>query len=142
MATTTPQKQYSGDNQVQPGRLFQTDRSSVVYRQRFMNTEAHLKFLSCGEYHLPGGSESQALSAPGCELLLYMWKGRAIVEVTGGEYHLAHYDTLYLPLGTAFRLRNPDAEPARLIQTAATAQNVHPVFHSKFSFFPRIVPVV
>ncbi len=102
-----------------------------------MNTEAHLKFLSCGEYHLPGGSESQALSAPGCELLLYMWKGRAIVEVTGGEYHLAHYDTLYLPLGTAFRLRNPDAEPARLIQTAATAQNVHPVFHSKFAEFSK-----
>lgn len=102
-----------------------------------MNTEAHLKFLSCGEYCLPGGSESQAFSAPGCELLLYMWKGCATVEVGGSEYHLAHYDTLYLPLGATFRLRNPDAEPACLIQTAATAQNVHPVFHSKFAEFSK-----
>jgi mannose-6-phosphate isomerase-like protein (cupin superfamily) len=131
------QKQTSEETTVQPGRLFQTAGPSVVYRQRFMNTEAHLKFLSCGEYHLPAGSESHAFSVPGCELLLYMWKGHAIAEVNGVEYDLAHYDTLYVPLGSAFRLRNPDAEPACLIQTAATAQNVHPVFHSKFAEFSK-----
>ena len=90
-----------------------------------------------GEYHLPAGSESQAFSAPGCEALLYMWKGHAIVELNGAEYDLAHYDTLYVPLGSAFRLRNPDGEPACLIQTAATAENVHPVFHSKFAEFSK-----
>ena len=122
---------------MQPGKLFQAAGPSVVYRQRFTNKEAHLKFLSCGEYHLPAGSESQAFSVPGCESLLYMWKGHAIVELNGAEFDLAHYDTLYVPLGSAFRLRNPDGEPACLIQTAATAENVHPVFHSKFAEFSK-----
>jgi mannose-6-phosphate isomerase-like protein (cupin superfamily) len=122
---------------VHPGTLYQTGASSVCYRQRFVSSEAHLKFLCCGEHHLPGGSTSQAMTVPGCELLLYMWKGRAVAEVNGAEYDLAPYDTLYVPLGSAFRLRNPGAEPACLIQTSAPAQNVHPVFHSKFAEFSK-----
>lgn len=122
---------------VEPGRLFQAARDGVLYRQRFMSSEAGLKFLSCGEYHVPAGLESQTLVIPGCELLLYMWKGRAIAGIGGVEYSLAPYDTLYVPLGSAFRLRNPGAEPACLIQTSAPAQNAHPVFHSSFEEFSR-----
>lgn len=122
---------------VQPGGLFRTSAPSVVYRQRFTSAEARLQFLCCGEYHLPGGSQSQAFSLPGCELLLYMWKGRAAAEVDGVAYDLAPYDTLYVPLGSSFRLRNAAAEPACLIQTSATARNRHPVFHSSFEAFSK-----
>jgi mannose-6-phosphate isomerase-like protein (cupin superfamily) len=122
---------------VQPGELFETKSESVVYRQRFTTAAAHLKFLNCGEHHLPANSASQAMAFPGNELLLYMWKGHAIAEVNGVEYDLAHYDTLYVPLGASFSLRNPEAEPACLIQTSAIAQNVHPVFHSKFAEFSK-----
>jgi mannose-6-phosphate isomerase-like protein (cupin superfamily) len=118
---------------VYPGGLYRASDNSVVYRQRFTNEQANLKFLCCGEHHLPPGSSSQAMCVPGSELLLYMWKGRAIAEVNGAEYVLEHYDTLYVPLGGVFRLRNPESSPVCVIQTSAPAQNVHPVFHSRFA---------
>lgn len=137
MANTVNQTSREGGVTVQPGTLYQTAAGSVTYRQRFINTEAHLKFLCCGEHHLLPGSASQALSVPGCELLLYMWKGRAVVQTGGTEYDLAPYDTLYVPLGSAFQIRNSNAEAACLIQTSAPAENVHPVFHSKFAEFSK-----
>jgi mannose-6-phosphate isomerase-like protein (cupin superfamily) len=132
-----PQTQSGGQTTAQPGRLFRNADPSVVYRQRFVSSEAGLKFLCCGEYDLPGGSRSQAFTLPGCELLLYMWKGRALAEVDGAEYDLAPYDTLYVPLGSAFHLRNAAAEPACVIQTSAPARNAHPVFHSSFEEFSK-----
>lgn len=137
MSTTISQTPSEAAVTVQPGELFQTKSESVVYRQRFIRQEAHLKFLSCGEHHLPGGSMTAELMVPGDELLLYMWKGHAIVELGGKEYDLAPYDMLYVPLGSAYRLRNPETEPACLIQTSATATNVHPVFHAKFAEFSK-----
>jgi mannose-6-phosphate isomerase-like protein (cupin superfamily) len=137
MAQTTNQTQSGGATVVQPGGLYRATDASVIYRKRFVSEEAHLKFLSCGEHHLPGGSISQALSVPGCESLLYMWKGTAVAVVDGVAYDLASYDTLYIPLGSAFQLRNASADPACVIQTSAPAQNVHPVFHSKFAEFSK-----
>ncbi len=137
MSATTPQPGKDIAPAVEPGRLFQNGAPSVVYRQRFTSTEARLKFLDCGEHHLPGGMESRWLSVPGRELLLFMWKGRAEVKVAGASYALAPYDTLYIPLGAAFRISNPAAEPACLIETSAPAENAHPVFHSKFAEFSQ-----
>ena len=137
MATITSQIEPAGTAVVEPGTVFRTGSQSVVYRQRFGTAEAKLKFLSCGEYHLSADAASQPLSLPGCELLLYMWRGRAVAELNGAEYELAPYDTLYVPLGTIFSLRNAAAEPACIIQTSAPAKNVHPVFHSKFADFSK-----
>ena len=137
MCTTTPQTETGGEGTVQPGRLFQNAATSVSYRQRFVSSEACLKFLDCGEHHLPCGSESRVLCLPGRELLLYMWKGRAVVEVDGVSYDLAPYDTLYIPLSATFRISNQAAEGACLIETSAPAQNAHPVFHSKFVEFSQ-----
>jgi len=131
MATTTPA------TVIEPGTVFRAAAPTITYRQRFVSSEARLKFLGCGEYHVPAGSESQSLAAPGCELLLFMWKGSAIAEVDGAEYSLKPYDTLYVPLGRAFRLRNASADPACVIQTSAPADNVHPVFHSRFEVFSK-----
>ncbi len=133
MATSQP----APEGQVLPGKLYCASGPSVTYRQRFITSDAGLKFLGCGEHHLPGGSESQPVSVPGCELLLYMWKGCVTAEVNGMQYDLAHYDTLYVPLGSAFCLRNPASEPARLIQTSAPAEKAHPPFHSRFAEFSQ-----
>jgi mannose-6-phosphate isomerase-like protein (cupin superfamily) len=137
MATTTLPQTKPESAAVEPGTVFRTAAPTVTYRQRFTSTEARLKFLGCGEYHLPAGSESQTLLAPGCELLLYMWKGRASAEVNGQTYDLAPYDTLYVPLGSSFRLRNATPADACIIQTSAPAVNVHPVFHSRFEEFSK-----
>ena len=120
---------------VEPGTVFRTAAPTVTYRQRFVSAEARLKFLDCGEYHLPAAAASQAQFTPGREVLLFMWKGTVTAEVDGAAYVLAPYDTLYIPLGQSFRLSNTSAEPADVVLTSAPASNVHPVFHSRFADF-------
>jgi len=120
---------------VKPGVLFRDAASEVIYRQHFVPASANLQFLNCGEYTVPPGRASVTFAQPEHESLLFMWKGAASVEVGGRTYALANYDTLYVPRGAGFRLRNDAAEPAVLIQCSAPAANVHPVFHSRFAEF-------
>lgn len=122
---------------VKPAVLFRSDGPAVTFRQRFVHSEANLLFLDCGEYHLPPGSRSWQTAAPGRECLLFMWKGSAVAELGGTNYELAPYDTLYVPLGAAFRLVNSSDTTACIIQTSAPAENVHPVFHSRFAEFSK-----
>jgi mannose-6-phosphate isomerase-like protein (cupin superfamily) len=122
---------------VKPAVLFRTDAPAVTFRQRFVHGEANLLFLDCGEYHLPAGSRSWEAAVPGRECLLFMWKGRATVDLASASYELAPYDTLYVPLGAAFRLRNTSDVPACVIQTSAPAEREHPVFHSGFAEFSQ-----
>lgn len=122
---------------VAPGALYRQSDPGVCFRQRFVHTEAKLQFLDCGEFQLPPGSVSQEASLPGRESLLFMWRGQVTCSVEGKEFALAPYDTLYVPRGAAFSLRNRAGEPACLIQTSAPAENVHPAFHSSFAEFSQ-----
>ena len=140
MTTTTAQKtqeEIKQDAGVKPGMLFRGDGPMVGFRQRFVHSEANLQFLDCGEYELPAGSRSSPVAAPGRECLLFMWKGGIRVDIDGAPFELAPYDTLYVPLNSSFRLTNSSETPARVIQTSAPAERVHPVFHSRFAEFSR-----
>lgn len=140
MATTVntmDEKNSQSGGQVKPGVLFRADAPMVAFRQRFVHSEANLQFLDCGEYELPAASQSSWSSLPGRESLLFMWKGSAQVELQDSSFDLAPYDTLYVPRGAQFRLRNALNAPARVIQTSAPADTVHPVFHSPFAEFSR-----
>jgi len=120
---------------VRPGVLCPGARSEVVFRQHFVPETANLQFLSCGEYAVPPGCASVAFCRPEEESVLFMWKGTAAVVLAGEVYDLAPYDTLYVPRGGAFRLRNGSAAPAVLIQCSAPAEREHPAFHSRFAEF-------
>ena len=122
---------------VLPGVLFPAEKSEVQFRQRFVPETANLQFLSCGEYTVPPGAVSVSFCRAAEESLLFMWKGTAAAEVDGTCYGLENYDTLYVPRGASFRLHGSGAEAAVLIQCSAPAENVHPVFHSKFAEFSR-----
>jgi mannose-6-phosphate isomerase-like protein (cupin superfamily) len=61
----------------------------------------------------------------------------AAVDVSSTRYELAPYDTLYIPRDAAFRITNASGESAVLVHTSAPADNVHPVFHSKFAEFSK-----
>ncbi len=137
MTATTHKNAEPTAAAVKPAVLFRADAPAVSYRQRFVHSEANLQFLDCGEYELPPGSPSSSIAAPGRESLLFMWKGCVRVEVGGSVYELAPYDTLYVPLGAAFRMSNTSDTPARIIQTSAPAERAHPVFHSRFAEFSR-----
>jgi mannose-6-phosphate isomerase-like protein (cupin superfamily) len=122
---------------VRPGVLFRQNDSEVVFRQRFTPCTANLQFLSCGEYQLSPGAMSIPFCHPEEESLLFMWRGSAHVEIGGSRFDLAPYDTLYVPRGAAFRLKNPVQEPATLIECSAPAAKPHPVFHSRFAEFSK-----
>ena len=124
-------------SQVKPGTLFPAGGAGVAFRQRFTPATAGLQFLSCGEFDLPPGAESQPFCLPREESLLFMWRGEAAVRVAGETYQLAAYDTLYVPRGAEVRLANPAAVPATVIQTSAPAAEAHPTFHSRFAEFSR-----
>ena len=40
---------------VEPGKLYRSGGETAAYRQRFLHSEANLKFLDCGEFRLPAG---------------------------------------------------------------------------------------
>jgi mannose-6-phosphate isomerase-like protein (cupin superfamily) len=141
---TTPEVEIpKGDpNNILPGKLFRRtpefdETSGVTFRHRFLHHDANLLFLNCGEYAIAPGAETILSSLPDRESILWMWKGTLTAEVNGKAYPLANYDTIYVPKGAPFRLRNTSGEPAVVIQTSAPAKNVHPVFHSKFAEFKQ-----
>jgi mannose-6-phosphate isomerase-like protein (cupin superfamily) len=112
------------------------------FQQRFTPASGNLQFLSCGEWSIPAASsETQWIANPGQETLLFQWKNASLVEVQGEDavYHLDPYDTLYIPLGAAFRIRSAGSggDDARLVQASATATSRHPVFHSRFAEFSK-----
>jgi mannose-6-phosphate isomerase-like protein (cupin superfamily) len=122
---------------VKPGSLFKAFAPKVTWRQHFIPASAGLNWLSCGEYELPEGSQSSVITLSTEEALLFMWRGSALVTVEGRDYQLEPYDTLYIPRGAAFVLKNSAADFASLIQCAATAENVHPVHYSSFAEYSR-----
>ena len=107
MATTlnsTQQETPQTAGSAKPGTVFRANAVGVTFRERFVHERAHLLFLDCGEYDIPAGGYSSWFGAPGREALLFMWKGSARVEMKDASFDLAPYDTLYVPLGAAFRL--------------------------------------
>ena len=118
---------------VKPARLIRADQPGVTFRQRFVPGTGNLLFLSCGEYELPPGSQSQTFYLPQEEALLFQAEGRGAVLVNDVVHDLEPYDVLYIPKGAPFLFGNLTGDPARIIQTSAPADNVHRVFHAKWS---------
>lgn len=122
---------------VKPGVLFKAAAAKATYRQHFMPASSNLNWLSCGEYELPAQTSSGSICLANEESLLFMWKGVVTVKVQEQEYALAPYDTLYIPKGAQFQISNLQSEIAKVMQCSATADNVHPIHHSKFAEYSQ-----
>ncbi len=122
---------------VKPGTLFKAVAPGAIYTPRFTPESAKLEWLSCGEYTIEAGANTETISKPNDETLLFMWKGSVDVSVGGKTYSLAAYDTLYIPRGAEFQISNPKSEVARVMECSATADNVHPVHHSSFAEYSQ-----
>jgi mannose-6-phosphate isomerase-like protein (cupin superfamily) len=117
--------------------LFTRQSNGASYRQRFLHRDAGLQFLDAGEYRLGPGQRYVETALPRRESLFFQWRGTGVVSIEGQEYPLENYDTLYVPRGAAFSIRNDGTEPAVLIQTSAPAEHTHPPFHSPFREFSK-----
>jgi mannose-6-phosphate isomerase-like protein (cupin superfamily) len=122
---------------VKPGTLFKASAAKATYRQHFTPATSQLHWLSCGEYELPAQASSGNVCLANEETLLFMWKGAVTVRVNDHNYELASYDTLYIPCGAAFQISNLQSEIAKVMQCSATAENVHPIHHSKFAEYSQ-----
>ena len=122
---------------VKPGVLFKSESPKATWRTHFTPPSSNLNWLSCREYELPAGMNSGNVCLSTEESLLFMWKGAAIVALSGSEYELSTYDTLYVPRGAQFEITNRSSESARVIQCSAPADNVHPIHHSRFAEYSK-----
>lgn len=122
---------------VKPGTLFKAVAAKATYRQHFTPATSQLNWLSCGEYELPAHTSSGNVCLANEETLLFMWKGTVTVRLNNNDYELASYDTLYIPKGAAFQISNLQSDIAKVMQCSATADNVHPIHHSKFAEYSQ-----
>ncbi len=120
-----------------PGTLFKASAAKATYRQHFTPATSELNWLSCGEHELPPHIATSSICLANEESLLFMWKGETTVTVNNNHYKLASYDTLYIPKGAVFQISNIGDETAKVMQCSATAENVHPIHHSKFAEYSQ-----
>ncbi len=119
-----------------PAHFLNAAAQSFRYVEKTNPAISNLQFLTYGVYELTGKIVSGSLSHAGEESLLFCWRGKVTATVNGVDYALDYYDTLYIPRGAAYRLSQESGE-SKVIVCRATADNVHPVFHSKWSEFSK-----
>lgn len=119
-----------------PAHLLSAADRSFVYVEKSNPSSTNLQFLTYGVYELTGKVASGALSHAGEESLLFAWEGQLTVEIEGKTYPMDHYDVLYVPRGSAYRIRQEKGN-GRIILCRAPATNTHPVFHARWSEFSR-----
>jgi mannose-6-phosphate isomerase-like protein (cupin superfamily) len=119
-----------------PANFLCNDSAKFSYVEKSSPQSSNLSFLTYGVYHLNGAITSGACAHPGEESLLFCWAGKVDVQLDGKAYTLDYYDTLYIPRGATYRLSQNQGE-SKVIVCRATADNVHPAFHSKWKEFSK-----
>jgi mannose-6-phosphate isomerase-like protein (cupin superfamily) len=118
---------------IYPGKLFNHQSSLCEIREIFYPETAQLQFLSAMEMRLLPQGRSAALSFKGEECLIFNLHDSCTVEVDGTEYLLSHYDVLYIPVGSSFRMHYQGIEEALLYVYRAEGSEIFPVHHSKWA---------
>jgi mannose-6-phosphate isomerase-like protein (cupin superfamily) len=86
--------------------------------------------ITYGTYHTAGGAVSDELYHRTEEAILFCLAGEQRVEVGDQTFRLSHYDTLYIPLATPYRITNELDEEGLLAVCRAPATNQHAPFHA------------
>lgn len=112
--------------------LINESHAEVTYRQRSNPHGSSLDLMSHGSYHLKPGSVSDLLAHPDQEVLLFAMDGVVSVCVEGIDYSMHHYDVLYVPVNTPYRISNMGDGEAKLFAFKASAAQKHPVFFAEW----------
>lgn len=114
-----------------PADLLRADDWQFEYRQKSNPATSNLDLLTYGVYRIASGASSDELFHRSEESLLFcMAREPLSVEVDGQTYPMAYYDTLFIPVGTPYRIHNATEETESLVVCRAPAENRYPVFHS------------
>ncbi len=115
---------------VRPPEYLRAAEFRFEYRQRTQPRTSNLDLLTYGTYRVAPQSASDELFHRAEEALLFSVEGVCAVDLGGKTYHLPRYDTLYVPLGTPYRIVNDGTDPAVLAVCRAPAKHQYLPFHS------------
>jgi len=121
--------------QVKPAELLRADDWQFQYRQKTNCRSSNLAMLSYGTFDIKPGVKSDELYHHKEESLLFCIKGKVDVQVGSQTFALSYYDTLFIPLATAYTIENNSCEQALLVVCKARAQNQYEPFYSSWKQF-------
>ena len=118
--------------QVKPAHLLKAEDWKFEYHEKCNPHTCNLEMLSYGTYRVAAGASSGELYHRQEEAILFCLEGTQKVEVEGESYELSYYDTLYIPMGTAYRIASTSDEIGLLAACKAKAENKHAPYHSRW----------
>jgi mannose-6-phosphate isomerase-like protein (cupin superfamily) len=122
---------------VKPAHLLKADAWQFEYRQKSNPRNSNLDLLTYGFYRIAPEAISDELFHRGEEALLFSLAGESSVDVDGQTIELSHYDTIYIPLATPYRIANRSGEESQFAVCRAPAENQHAVFYSSWKQVSR-----
>ncbi|MEN8247982.1 MAG: 5-deoxy-glucuronate isomerase [Bacteroidota bacterium] len=102
------------------------------YQVKSTPVTSNLDLITYGKYILHPSYASDELFHTSEEALLFCMNGPVELQINEIVYELNHYDVLYVPLQTVYRIINPGYEKAEVIICKAPALNKHEVYYSKW----------
>jgi len=123
-------------NDPKPAHFLSGVSNSFRYTEKTNPACSNLQFLTYGVYELAGQVQTGILAHPAEEALLFCWEGKLNAHVAGQTYPLEHYDVLYIPRDTSYRLSQPEGQ-SKVIICRAGAEKSHPVFHARWNEFSK-----
>lgn len=119
------------------GQLYDAQGSRFSWRELFNPGEANLSLLSGSEIRVRNGRGPEA-AFKAEEALLFNLAESVTCAVAGAPYTLAHYDALYIPPDTPFRLEHRGAGSGLLLLYRARGTDPYPVHHSPWNRYRRL----
>ncbi len=119
-----------------PANFLAATDGAFQYAEKSNPQTSNLQFLAWGVYTLTGAVTSGMVAHPDEEALLFCWQGSADVFLNGRVFTLEHYDVLYVPRATPYRLRQ-NSGASKLIVCRAPAEKQHPAFHARWKEFSK-----
>ena len=119
---------------VKPAHLLKAEAWQFEYRQKSNPRTSNLDLLTYGTYRIAPGAISDELFHREEEAILFCLGAEPVsLEIDGQPYTLSHYDTVYIPLATPYRITNPSSVEGLLAVCRAPAQTRHAVFYSSWN---------
>lgn len=119
--------------EAKPAHLLKADDWQFEYRQKSNPKTSNLDLLTYGTYRIAPHITSDELFHRREEAILFCLEGQQQVDVDGQPYSLSHYDTLYLPCQTPYRITSTGDTPGLLAVCRAKSQQQHAPYLSRWS---------
>ena len=113
-----------------PANLLRRGDWQFEYHQKCTPRTSNLDLLTYGTYRIAPRAVSDELFHRTDECLLFCLEGAQTVELEDQAFRLSHYDTLYVPLGTPYRIVNEGDAEGLLAVFRAPATTRHVPYHA------------